>query len=1339
MLAVAFVICTLVTATSPQVNFPVHSQLPPVARIGEYYSFQFAANTFRPESDDLQYSLISNPSWLSLNGRNRTLWGTPGTGDQGTATFTLSAAGEAGAVANMEIALLVTDAEPPKPKQNISEYLSSAGQLSGPQTVNLLPSKPFDLQFPMDTFGTSKSPLIYRAILADRTPLPAWISFDATTLHFAGIPPAVGPTPQVYEILLVASQDQEYAASTISFKLIVSEHRLLFKPLRQDINIAKDEEVDIKGLRKMIFLDDVPIKDQELKSASAELPSWLKFDDRMLAVTGKPPPGVTSQDITVTVEDTFGDTAEQSIHLRFEHELLDTKLETLNITKGRYFDYRFPPLSLSDDERVSLDLGPLAEWLDLDANAIRINGTLPEDMDAQSIEATLSVHSSDGNVKDSQTFLVEVSDTVEPQHPGAGRTSNNFGNLNNQDDNPGSEQHDHDRKSRAAVIAGSVVGALLGSAILVAFTCILCRRKKNTKGYISPKSPRSPRKTDISRPILIHDEWDMASKHDDHDLEKGDGDETLREKTPEQPPKLNLPGLDQNRKITQSPVTSIGEGDSKILSASDDFSVEAGPSHRPHDSMRLATAMARRESSNSDAPAKHRRRNTAVYRDSHQSAAPLSNRRLSGLGHGRHTYSPGRSSNDLSYCRLPLSRISNSTVNTSILSRVPSAIKRVPSKRHSTQATTGNDKKLSIRMVPENGSSTFGSIKDRHSLSVRRWSRDRVSACPSPADERPLDDKRWSHFRRRPYESPFFGASSSRVSSSSYRSPAALNHDGDSALKPAPPPLAMTALAAEGGGNGAVLDRKHPDCLTICKPKVRKPADTPTPSPSSEPFRMFTGSLRKPPTPRSFTGRNTTLTPTPTDRNRVYKQYTRNDTTDSHSVSRRGSGTRQSVRAQELKSSINSLTGSKIYEDTEMSESVYSTEEEDIEEYEKRTTIKPDYFALPPLDPYRQRRGNRDSTRVSKDVKRHSGKELKKISERDPTPFAFSMEHGGKENQPSTRSMALPSRTSTGRTQASPERPKTIAVPAIPERSSRRPQYSRQERDSVPRLSTRRNSPNRPLSRHQSKRSRAPRTQSVATGHSRTESRHSNKSTRKNRDRSRTQSSAFPHFDMSNLPETLKDPSATQQKDATAQARRSRADTNASIRDMDGNIINYGLHENPTIEELASSSIGFRTENGQINSSARQSRLVQQISNSNRNTTIIRPTTASPSTPRDDYVQTLNGLGLDLGFNLLTGRLSRDNTPDADHDPFLDTKKGVAVSTRERTPLSVLGDGNGGSPERGLRVVEGKGKRPVSREVDSELKAGASRKGRMTTWGSLKAAMGRGYWDGRDRDMKAFL
>jgi axial budding pattern protein 2 len=75
----------------------------------------------------------------------------------------------------------------------------------------------------------------------------------------------------------------------------------------------------------------------------------------------------------------------------------------------------------------------------------------------------------------------------------------------------------------------------------------------------------------------------------------------------------------------------------------------------------------------------------------------------------------------------------------------------------------------------------------------------------------------------------------------------------------------------------------------------------------------------------------------------------------------------------------------------------------------------------------------------------------------------------------------------------------------------------------------------------------------------------------------------------------------------------------------------------------------------------------------------------------------------------------------------------------------VLDDGNGASPERGggdgdhLRIVEGKGKRPVSREVREELKTGASRKGRMTTWGSLKAVMARGYWEGRDKDMKAFL
>jgi hypothetical protein len=163
---------TLVTA-APQVSFPLDLQYPPIARISEPYSFQFAPTTFQPNPDKLQYSLVGSPSWLHIYSGNRTIWGNPGINDVGITTFTIAAAGEAGAVANLHSKILVREDEGPRVSGNMSQKLSSTGQLCGSKAVTVLPSKPFEINFTMDTFQANGMPLKYHATLADHTPLPA--------------------------------------------------------------------------------------------------------------------------------------------------------------------------------------------------------------------------------------------------------------------------------------------------------------------------------------------------------------------------------------------------------------------------------------------------------------------------------------------------------------------------------------------------------------------------------------------------------------------------------------------------------------------------------------------------------------------------------------------------------------------------------------------------------------------------------------------------------------------------------------------------------------------------------------------------------------------------------------------------------------------------------------------------------------------------------------------------------------------------------------------------------------------------------------------------------------
>ncbi|KAF2004990.1 hypothetical protein P154DRAFT_484447, partial [Amniculicola lignicola CBS 123094] len=1124
---VAFILYTTFVAGSPQVNYPLNLQFPPVARVGVPYNFQIAPTTFQPNPEKLQYSLIGNPSWLSINGQNRTLWGTPGAEDTGTMAFTIVAAEEAGRVANMESKLLVTNSQSPPIAGNISQQLANTGQLSGPRRLTLLPSTPFDIKFAPDTFQAGEKPFSYYATLGDHTPLPAWIGFDAPSLHFAGTTPPVTSSPQTYDLLLIASDTPEYAVASLSFTIVVSNHQLSFRPLQQTVNVTKGQSVTLSGLRSQLFLDNSFIVDSNILSATAEMPSWLSFDNRTFDITGAPPPGLMSQDIAISVKDRYGDTAKLSIHLTFKSELFGEEIGKLNIIAGDPFSYKIPDsIFAQGSERVSLDFGLLSEWLRFDADTLTISGTVAKDFATHDAQVTLTATSSDGKLRDTQTVYLHITGTEPGPEPGT-NTDSSIAQPSSIVESS-SARFDRPRSKRAGVITGIVIASLVGMMLVAALVILLCRRRGKAARYIS-SSPRSPRKTDISRPIPPPDQWNEVDRTFDVDVEKGDTEDTRLERTPERPPQLQLDELDEldlahKRNDSQSTASTIGEKDQKILTSFDHstwgFRNTAGPSHNPHESMRIPTVISQRGSEKPEVPPKNPRRNTAVYRDTFRSSGLPINRRLSGLGHGRHTYSPSKATTNISFIRRTLSMQSGSTRTASMLSTVPSAFPQPPTARHTTHLTMPMEKRQSIRLVP----STSGNL----------------SRCESLVDRRTVDEKRQSYIRKRASaQSPFFGASSSRISSASFKSPVAANHGS----KTAPSNFASSPIGNHDTSVLRSIERELPEIL-----RIRKPSETP----SVETHRAFPGSLRQQPAERPFARYTTTAA---TDRDRVQKRYERPGTAIyTRPGSRRQSSNRESLHAYRVKSSLNTLTGSNIFEDAEMSESVYSSEEEDIEEYEKRTTVRPNQYAIPPLRKLSLRKTNRTSRRVS---------------QRDPTPFSLALEHGGKENQSSTYSI-------------------DTHVGKRPSRSSNHARTASHttQRSSTQRTSTQRTSQSRPLSRHLSQITRHSRTHSTKSQalHSRSQSRHS--TTKHNRDRSRTQSSAYPYFDALSLPLDV-----DKNKDEAASKHLSTTKAKDPSRDPSGNILNYALHEEPTIEELASSSIGFRASNGRVSASAKQSRL----------------------------------------------------------------------------------------------------------------------------------------------------
>lgn len=143
---------------------------------------------------------------------------------------------------------------------------------------------------------------------------------------------------------------------------------------------------------------------------------------------------------------------------------------------------------------------------------------------------------------------------------------------------------------------------------------------------------------------------------------------------------------------------------------------------------------------------------------------------------------------------------------------------------------------------------------------------------------------------------------------------------------------------------------------------------------------------------------------------------------------------------------------------------------------------------------------------------------------------------------------------------------------------------------------------------------------------------------------------------------------------------RAPAKSSLMTRDLSGNLTFYGAEdEELTVEELRSSSIGFRTSNGRINSVARRSRLESLHESSQfatpspppkslkRQTVVQIPAVPSPTAVKPAR---LGLFPVDARAELCAGS-----------------------SERERTPLSILQGENRATPElddSGLDVQKGR-------------------------------------------------
>ncbi|THY82225.1 hypothetical protein D6C95_08834 [Aureobasidium pullulans] len=592
----------------PQVAFPFNSQVPSVARANEAYAFQLAPTTFvSGDGSTLVYSLLSAPAWLSLESTTRTLYGTPDQGNTGPNVFKIVATGNDGS-ANMDCTLVVASNRAPTLAGNISSDLARSGPLSGPTTLLLQPSTAFAITFSDDLFGDPGTIKSYYATMADRTPLPSWLKFESSSLTFWGMTPVLVTGSQTYGVNFIASDVAGFAGATTTFSLLISSNQLAFDTQTENITVTPEESVTLGPFRRRLQINGGQISDSQIQRAVAKAPEWLTFQNSSLELKGTPPQDFTSQTISITVTDTYGDTAVKNIFLRSANaSLFDHKIGNLTATAGKPFSYTLAPSLFSQsDLNIELDVGNASSWLAYDASKRQLEGTPPAT--AKASANTMTLIASSASDSETQTFFINLKAAAIVGSPSTSQATTSTTPIPTSTSLPSvtsSAAPSKDRSMTAGIIVGIVIGCLAVLALFFAIAMLCCRRRRKQK------QPRKKIEKGDIRPIVPYGDQEPMMVEHNHDEEKFIGSPVKH--SPDEPPQLevDLPmpmqppvkprhflGGRDARQSKLSVVSSLGDGEAAIQADSNIpvWGRDSGTTHTPHHSYSAATELARQNS-----------------------------------------------------------------------------------------------------------------------------------------------------------------------------------------------------------------------------------------------------------------------------------------------------------------------------------------------------------------------------------------------------------------------------------------------------------------------------------------------------------------------------------------------------------------------------------------------------------------------------------------------------------------------------------------------------------------------------------------------------------------------
>ncbi|KAI1441496.1 hypothetical protein F5Y02DRAFT_293494 [Annulohypoxylon stygium] len=428
---------------APVDNFPLNSQLPPVARISEAFEFIFSPITFTSDLD-ITYRLENAPKWLSIDSDARRLFGTPSDedvppGEVVGVPIQLVAEDDEGSTTATPT-LVVSRNKTPKISIPLLEQLPKLGKYIAPSSIHFHPSTEFSFSFDRHTFRTDSGDggLNYYAVSGDNVPLPSWITFNTDDLTFAGKTPpfeSLVQPPQTFNFQLVASDVVGFASISAPFSIVVGNHELTADPPVVKLNATQGKNLEFKGLKDVLKLDNDTLKQEDVDTINAlDLPPWMSFDDKTWVLKGKPDDSAESSNVTISVTDKYTDTLNLTVSIHFSFFLSD--IPDLDVKSGDDFKFDLRKyLSNPSDVQVTMKNGKDSSWAEFNSSSFILSGSVPEPKSAKSASmplVTFNASSKHTNETETKTMNINIDSPTPSSHENSPTPSNEP-----EDDGPG--------------------------------------------------------------------------------------------------------------------------------------------------------------------------------------------------------------------------------------------------------------------------------------------------------------------------------------------------------------------------------------------------------------------------------------------------------------------------------------------------------------------------------------------------------------------------------------------------------------------------------------------------------------------------------------------------------------------------------------------------------------------------------------------------------------------------------------------------------------------------------------------------------------------------------------